>query len=197
MIGCLKLILDRKLAVLYDHDDILLCYILHNSINTRHHNTILLSLPLADSPRHHFSQIITILTRIALPPQAPSHFEHNSHQVLGQCRPQSCPRKHSPEVVRSFHILHTSLHPSLVISRARRSELIVPENEGVNWLLLTLEKVATVQAKQYQNECLKEFVDTRSPGQLPAGAKQPPRFCHLDKAKKQAYVDHCFAKDLV
>jgi hypothetical protein len=75
--------------------------------------------------------------------------------------------------------------------------LIVPENEGVNWLLLTLEKVATMQVEHYQKERVKEFVHTRAAGQLPAGATQPPRFCHLDEAKKQAYIDHVYAKDLL
>jgi hypothetical protein len=75
--------------------------------------------------------------------------------------------------------------------------LIVPDNVRLHWFLETLEKVAAVQAEQYQNQRVKEFVDTRAAGQLPAGAKQPPRFCHLDEAKKQAYIDHFFAEDLL
>jgi hypothetical protein len=54
--------------------------------------------------------------------------------------------------------------------------LIIPENEGVNWLPLTLEKIATVMADDYYNRIFKRFVDTRSAGQLLPGAEKPLRF---------------------
>jgi hypothetical protein len=124
-----------------------------------------------------------------LPPERPG-----GRTLPGESAP-STPSKTPLTPSSSSAASGNKIRPTAVSGEA--SELIIPDNEGFNWFLQTLEKVATVQAEHYQNEIFKEYVDTRSANQLPAGAAKPDRFCHLDEAKQQAIIDHFFAQDIL
>ena len=123
-----------------------------------------------------------------LPPEAPER-----RTLPGQSTP-STPYTRPLTPSSSSTAPGSKTRPTAVSGEA--SDLIVPNNEGSNWFLQTLEKVATVMGEDEQNRIFKEFVDGRRDQELPPGTEKPLRFCHLDEAKQQTYIDHCFQRGL-
>jgi hypothetical protein len=120
------------------------------------------------------------------PPEGRTLPEQSSHSQTPSASPLTPP---SSSAAPRSKIRSTALS-------GEASELIIPENEGVNWLPLTLEKIATVMAGASTTGSSRDSWILDRPDNSYQVLENHFDFCHVDEAKQHPYIDHYFQRGL-
>jgi hypothetical protein len=113
------------------------------------------------------------------PPEGRTLPEQSSHSQTPSASPLTPP---SSSAAPRSKIRSTALS-------GEASELIIPENEGVNWLPLTLEKIATVMAGASTTGSSRDSWILDRPDNSYQVLENHFDFCHVDEAKQHPYLD--------